>query len=59
MKSSNRNKVEGTAKEVAGKVKQAVGKAVGNPRLQAEGAVEEVTGKVQKTVGHVQDRVEK
>ena len=37
MKSSNQDKVEGTGKDIAGKVKEGIGKAVGNDRLRAEG----------------------
>ena len=32
------NRIEGAAKAVTGSVKEAVGKAVGNDRLQVEGA---------------------
>ena len=39
------------ATEAAGKVKQRVGKAVGNDRLRAKGAAQEVKGDAQKAVG--------
>lgn len=53
MKSSNRDKVEGTLHEVKGKIKVAVGKLSDNPKLQASGTVEKVAGKVQGKVGQV------
>jgi uncharacterized protein YjbJ (UPF0337 family) len=48
---STSDKAAGLANQAAGNVKQAVGKAFGNERLQVEGAVQENKGKVQKAVG--------
>lgn len=53
MKSSNQDKVEGTGKDIKGKIKEGVGKAVGNERLQAEGQVDQAEGAVQKKAGDV------
>jgi uncharacterized protein YjbJ (UPF0337 family) len=53
MSSSTHDKVEGAAKEVAGKVKEEVGKAIGNPDLQDRGTAEKVAGKVEQKVGDV------
>jgi uncharacterized protein YjbJ (UPF0337 family) len=53
MKSSTQDKVEGTAKNIAGNVKAAAGKLVGNPRLEAEGNTEKIDGKIQKKVGEI------
>jgi len=53
MKSSTRDKVEGTAKNVRGKVKEVAGRAVGNPKLQDEGTADRVEGKIQKKTGDV------
>jgi uncharacterized protein YjbJ (UPF0337 family) len=53
MKSSTQDKVEGTAKNIAGRVKEVTGKAIGNPRLQADGRVEKVEGQIQKKVGDI------
>jgi uncharacterized protein YjbJ (UPF0337 family) len=53
MKSSTQDKVEGTAKNIAGRIKEVTGKAVGNPRLQADGKAEKVEGKIQKKVGEI------
>lgn len=54
MKSSTKNKAQGTAREVTGKIKETAGRAVGNPDLEAEGVAEKVAGKVQRKVGDVQ-----
>jgi uncharacterized protein YjbJ (UPF0337 family) len=53
MKSGNQDKLEGTGKDLKGKVKEAAGKAVGNRRLEAEGNVDQAEGKAQKKVGEV------
>jgi uncharacterized protein YjbJ (UPF0337 family) len=51
--SINKDQVEGRAREVSGTVKEAVGKAVGNPKLEIKGKVEKATGAVQAGVGDV------
>ena len=53
MDSSTTDKVKGTAREVAGKVKEETGKAVGNPDLQDRGTTEKTAGKVERKVGDV------
>ncbi len=53
MKSSTKDKAEGTMHQVKGKIKETGGKAVGNKDLEDEGKVENVKGKVQKKVGDV------
>jgi len=54
MKDSTHDKMEGTAQEAKGAVKQGAGKLVGNQRLQAEGRADKVEGRVQKKVGEVE-----
>ena len=51
----HKDEAKGAAKDMAGSVKEGVGKATGNERLQAEGAAECVEGKVQKGVGALKD----
>lgn len=53
MKSSTKDKAEGAAKDLKGKVKSGAGRAVGNPNLDAEGQGDRIKGKVQKKVGDV------
>jgi uncharacterized protein YjbJ (UPF0337 family) len=53
MDSSTIDKVKGTAREVAGKVKEETGKAVGNPDLQDRGTAEKIAGRVERKVGEV------
>ncbi|WP_031387379.1 CsbD family protein [Desulfonatronum thiodismutans] len=53
MKSSTRDEVEGKKHQAKGKVKEVVGKAVGNPDMEVEGKVEKLGGVVQEKVGDV------
>ena len=53
MKSSIRDKTEGTFHEVKGKVKEIAGKLSDKPKLEAKGKGEKITGKVQKKIGQV------
>ncbi len=57
--SSTTDKIKGLANEAAGNVKQAAGKVVGNPNLEAEGIVQERKGEAQQAVGKVKDAVKK
>ena len=57
--SSTTDKIKGMANEAAGTVKQHVGKALGNPNLEAEGVVQKLKGEVQETVGKAKDAVKK
>jgi uncharacterized protein YjbJ (UPF0337 family) len=53
MKSSMKDKVEGTFHDAKGKVKEMAGKVTDNPKLEAKGKAEKIAGKVQKKVGQV------
>lgn len=55
--SSTSDKVSGMANKAAGNVKQAVGKATDNPKLQAEGIAQEIKGDAQSAVGKAKDAV--
>ncbi len=53
MKSSTKDKIQGTLREAKGKVKEESGKAIGNPNLRDRGTDEKVAGKVQKKIGDI------
>ena len=57
--SSTTDKIKGLANEAAGNVKQAVGKATGNKKMQADGVVQERVGEGQQLVGKGKDAVKK
>ena len=54
----NKDQVEGTLDKAKGNVKEAVGKTIGNEKLEAEGKADQVSGAVQKKVGDVKDAVD-
>jgi uncharacterized protein YjbJ (UPF0337 family) len=56
---STTDKIKGTANEIVGKGKQAVGKSVGNESLQGEGAAQEIKGKAQNLKADVKDAFKK
>jgi uncharacterized protein YjbJ (UPF0337 family) len=53
MKSSTKDKIQGTLREAKGKVKEESGRAIGNPNLTDRGTGEKIAGKVQKKIGDV------
>lgn len=53
MKSSTKDRVKGTAAETTGKVKESIGRATGNARMEDRGTAEKVGGKVQRKVGEI------
>lgn len=53
----DKDRIEGTAKEIKGDVKEAVGKITGDEKTEAEGHADQAEGKVQKTWGNVKDTV--
>ena len=53
MKSSMKDKVEGTIHEAKGKVKEVAGEITDNPNLEAKGKAEKIAGKVQEKIGQV------
>ncbi len=55
----NREGIEGATQKGVGAVKQAVGKAVGNERLQVEGMADKATGSVKEAIGKAKDAVHK
>ena len=52
---ADHDRVEGAAKNMGGKIKEAAGKVTGDTKLQAEGKADQVEGKVQNAVGGAKD----
>ena len=59
MKSSMKDKVEGTFHEAKGKVKEVAGEITDNPNLEAKGKDEKIAGKVQEKIGEIEKVLEK
>jgi len=53
----DKDRIEGSATQAKGAVKQATGKVLGDSKLQAEGAADKAKGKVQNAVGGMKDAV--
>jgi uncharacterized protein YjbJ (UPF0337 family) len=51
------NEIEGTIRDVGGKVEDAVGGLTGDTKTQAEGKFDQLAGKAQKTFGAAADEV--
>ena len=55
----NKDRVEGKAKDVAGRVERQVGEWTGDKEAQVKGAVKQAEGKVQNAWGQAKDAVKK
>jgi uncharacterized protein YjbJ (UPF0337 family) len=55
----NNDRVEGKAKDVAGRVERQVGEWTGNEETQIKGAAKQAEGKIQNAVGKVKDSLKK
>lgn len=51
------DRIEGAAKNMGGKVKEGVGKAVGDEKLRREGQVDQVKGRAENAIGGIKDEV--
>jgi len=51
----NKDQIDGRVKKSGGKVKEAMGKALGKPSLEFKGKVEQVTGHAQASFGDIQN----
>lgn len=51
----DKDRIEGSANQLKGKVKEVAGKITGDTKLQAEGKADQVQGKIQNAVGGVKD----
>jgi len=50
-------RIAGAAQQIKGSVKEAVGTAVGDAKLQSDGKAERAAGKIQNAVGGMKDTV--
>jgi uncharacterized protein YjbJ (UPF0337 family) len=55
----NKDRIAGAAKQTQGSVKETIGKAVGDTKLQSDGKAEKVAGKVQNAIGGLRDALKK
>lgn len=55
----DKDRVIGAAKVMKGKTKVAVGKVIGDAKLETEGEADKIEGRVQNTIGGIKDTVRK
>ena len=53
----DKDRLVGSAKQVKGAVKQSVGRAVGDAKLESEGQADKVDGKIRNAIGRLKDRL--
>jgi uncharacterized protein YjbJ (UPF0337 family) len=53
----NKDQVKGTAKDIAGKIQEEAGRAVGSKEQEAKGLNKQVSGKAQKKYGDAKEVV--
>jgi|UniRef100_A0A8J4HGF3 uncharacterized protein YjbJ (UPF0337 family) len=51
----DKDRIAGAAKQAKGTIKEATGKAFGDPKLTAEGKSGKIEGKIQSAIGGVKD----
>ena len=51
----DKDRIQGSAEQTKGKVKEVVGKATGDSKLESEGRADQLKGKVQNAVGGLKD----
>jgi uncharacterized protein YjbJ (UPF0337 family) len=51
----DKDRVEGSATNMGGKVKEGAGKLTGDDKLRSEGMMDQVKGKVQNAAGGIKD----
>jgi uncharacterized protein YjbJ (UPF0337 family) len=51
----DKDRIEGSAKEIKGKAKEVAGKVLGDTKLESEGKADQAAGKIQNAVGGVKD----
>ncbi len=55
----DKDRIDGALKTTGGKIKEGVGKLVGDASLEAQGKADQVAGKVQNAVGGIKDAIKK
>jgi uncharacterized protein YjbJ (UPF0337 family) len=51
----DKDRIEGSAEQAKGKVKEVAGKVTGDKKLEGEGKADQIAGKVQNAIGGIKD----
>jgi uncharacterized protein YjbJ (UPF0337 family) len=55
----NDDRTEGSMKTIKGRMKEGLGKAVGDSKMETEGKMDKAEGKIQNTIGGIKDSLRK
>jgi uncharacterized protein YjbJ (UPF0337 family) len=55
----DRDRREGSMKNIKGRVKEGLGKALGDSKMETEGKMDKAEGRVQNTIGGMKDSLRK
>lgn len=53
----DKDRIEGSAEQAKGKIKELAGKVTGDSKTEAEGKADQLKGKVQNAVGGIKDKL--
>jgi uncharacterized protein YjbJ (UPF0337 family) len=51
----DKDRIAGSARQIKGTIKAAVGRLIGDPKLEIDGKADQIAGKAQNLVGTVKD----
>jgi uncharacterized protein YjbJ (UPF0337 family) len=51
------DRAKGVANQAGGKIKEGIGKAIGNEQMQVEGMAQQVKGKAQQKIGEAKEAI--
>jgi uncharacterized protein YjbJ (UPF0337 family) len=53
----NKDRIQGSAEQAKGKIKEVAGKVTGDAKLESEGKAQKAAGKLRNTIGGMKDAV--
>jgi len=53
----DKDRIKGSARQIVGGIKEVVGKAIGDKKIQDDGKGEKIAGRIQNAVGSAKDTV--
>ena len=53
----NKDRIQGSAEQAKGKLKEVAGKVTGDAKLESEGKADKAAGKIQNTIGGMKDAI--
>jgi len=53
----DKDRIEGSAEQAKGKIKELAGKVTGDSKTEAEGKADQLKGKVQNAIGGIKDKL--